>query len=899
MTMLFDFNDPKNLDKGLVGGKGIHLSRLAQAGFPVPPGFIITTSAYENFLEDNELHDRITDKLNSIDYADADQLESISSDIRELITNGMIGAALKEEIAKAYGTLGEGRFVAVRSSGTAEDLSDASFAGQHDTYLDIRGTDAVLDAVKRCWASLWTGRAVAYRHKSGYDRGTIGIAVVVQAMVSSEVSGVMFTANPMSGAVDEFVVNASWGLGEAIVSGIVTPDLFVINRDNLNVRRRTLGSKEIKIVRDPDSAYGTVELEVSQDDSKRLCLDDAQLSKLGSLGARVMEYYEGFPQDIEWALSEGEFYLLQSRDITGIEFCWDEDLDNWQQIEKDDETIWTRAWADAVWTGAITPLFYSYRAESAQMFRAEVEKVWGLEGYGSTRVFKYHKAHAYYNSKVEYISHANILHPRWRRGELLDFMPNKWKKDIQNEPFSWLNILKILARIGLYKKSDLPWNHFDAFYKRFYGEAEKANGLTKEEIMRLTDNALKKYAISRVRGETWWVHAQWNPIFFYAPIAVGIFRIMLEDWADVDDPSIFADLMTGLPEHSSAIKESMTLSAFAQEIKSSPFLLDLFEKHPGSAFFEEIKKHDTAKEFSKKYTAFIKEYGHRGQADRDIYFDRRADNPGLDYTSIKSMIDSDPQAAEQKAQAVIDRRISLAEQMVEKMRKKPFGDLRAQAFTVLHEWLLKFWVYRDDQRAFNDRFNYGQKLSFTEIGRRLVERGVFSRPDDFYFFSMDELFHIFDTSKLTRLDAAKLAARRRNHERFHSEYDPPKYMVGDTFADLDAENDQSDNPNLLRGMATSRGKITGVARVIASQKDIGKVKEGEILVTAATDPGWTPVFMVISGLVLETGGMLAHGSLLSREYGIPAVQVSKAMKRIPDGARITVDGDTGVVHLEE
>jgi len=233
------------------------------------------------------------------------------------------------------------------------------------------------------------------------------------------------------------------------------------------------------------------------------------------------------------------------------------------------------------------------------------------------------------------------------------------------------------------------------------------------------------------------------------------------------------------------------------------------------------------------------------------------------------------------------------------MRKKPFGDLRAQAFTMLHEWLLKFWVYRDDQRAFNDRFNYAQKLAFTEIGRRLMERGVFSRPDDFYFFSMDELFHIFDTSRLTRLDAAKLAARRRNHERFHEEYDPPKYMVGDTFVDLDTDNTESDNPNILHGMATSRGKITGIARVIASQKDIGKVKEGEILITAATDPGWTPVFMVISGLVLETGGMLAHGSLLSREYGIPAVQIPKAMKRIPDGARITVDGDTGVVHIEE
>jgi pyruvate,water dikinase len=222
--------------------------------------------------------------------------------------------------------------------------------------------------------------------------------------------------------------------------------------------------------------------------------------------------------------------------------------------------------------------------------------------------------------------------------------------------------------------------------------------------------------------------------------------------------------------------------------------------------------------------------------------------------------------------------------------------LRAQAFVTLQNWLLKFWQFRDDQRAHVDRATFSMKRAFVELGRRLCERGILEGSEDFYMFSKNELFRLLDRGELNRVSKSKLAARRRNYNRFRVEFNPPKYMIGDQYADLESPQSGSD-PSVMLGVGMSRGKTTGIARVIASQTEIGKVRKGEILVTVATDPGWTPVFVAISGLVLETGGMLAHGACISREYGIPAVQVGGAMKRIPDGALITVDGDSGQVRI--
>jgi hypothetical protein len=328
-------------DHGLVGGKAASLGRLARAEFPVPPGFTVSTRAHESFLQAGRLNEQIAEILGSIDFGDATAIDTQTARIRALITDSPMPDEVVAAIAADYRALGDDPYVAVRSSGTAEDLADASFAGMHDTYLDVRGEQDVLDAVRRCWASMWTARATAYRHNGKHDQEAARLAVVVQTMVESDVSGVMFTANPMTARTDEIVVNASWGLGEGIVSGVLTPDEYLLAKGNLKIKARTVGAKEKQVRRNPETSRGTVLVDTPQQDRDRSSLSDEHLVELADLGRRVMDFYGGLPQDIEWALVGEQLHLLQSRPVTGAEFTWDEEVDGWYDVPEDEDTIWT------------------------------------------------------------------------------------------------------------------------------------------------------------------------------------------------------------------------------------------------------------------------------------------------------------------------------------------------------------------------------------------------------------------------------------------------------------------------------------------------------------------------------------------------------------------------------
>jgi len=311
----------------LTGGKGASLARLVQAGFSVPEGAVVTTAAYAGFVA--ELEAEIAAALAGVAPGDRAGLEAAAVAIRARIEARPLPSETASAIAAAYASLtgtGPGApppFVAVRSSGTAEDLAGASFAGMHDTFLDVRGAEAVVDTVRRCWASLWTARAIAYRQArpaagTEVDRNPL-LAVVLQRMVDAEVAGVLFTANPLTGSRAEFVINAAWGLGEGVVSGSVTPDEFVVDRATLACTRRTLGAKELTVVRSPEGA-GTVELETPAERAAAFSLDGAQIARLGALGRELEAHAGGVPQDIEWAIEHGRVHLLQSRPITGPGF---------------------------------------------------------------------------------------------------------------------------------------------------------------------------------------------------------------------------------------------------------------------------------------------------------------------------------------------------------------------------------------------------------------------------------------------------------------------------------------------------------------------------------------------------------------------------------------------------
>ena len=318
--MILNLGTAESMNPALAGGKGASLGSLIGAGFPVPGGFVVSTDAYAAFLAANDLQPLIDGILEGLDFGNPEQVERESTRIRDRIVASELHEPLANAMRDAYRALGHDPFVAVRSSGTAEDLAGASFAGQHDTWLDIRGGRALLDAVRRCWASMWTGRALAYRHGRGFDEEELSIAVVVQIMVDADVSGVMFVGNPMTARADEIVVNASWGLGEAVVSGLVNPDDYILDAKTGSPKTRRLGDKALTIRRSDAPEGGTVQEPTDLALRQRPTLTDRQLKELAALGVSVTNYYDGVPQDVEWALSGGRFHLLQSRPVTGVDF---------------------------------------------------------------------------------------------------------------------------------------------------------------------------------------------------------------------------------------------------------------------------------------------------------------------------------------------------------------------------------------------------------------------------------------------------------------------------------------------------------------------------------------------------------------------------------------------------
>jgi len=306
-------------DVGLVGGKGANLGEMLQANIPVPPGFIVTAKAYFSFLKKAGIADKVISLLEGLDVNDSSTLQAVSAQIRELISNSPMPRSTAQQILGAYKEMGGG-LVAVRSSATAEDLPEASFAGQQRTFLNIQGPEALLKAVQGCWASLFEFRAIFYREQQGFEHMKVGLAVPVQRMVQSEAAGVLFTLDPVTNEQDKIVIEGAYGLGETVVSGQVTPDLYVIDKKTLKILEKNVGRQEWKLIRNtgPDAQdEPNLRVDIPEKEREQQKLPDALIVELARIGRRIEEHYQ-FPQDIEWAIEDSTPYIVQSRPVTTI-----------------------------------------------------------------------------------------------------------------------------------------------------------------------------------------------------------------------------------------------------------------------------------------------------------------------------------------------------------------------------------------------------------------------------------------------------------------------------------------------------------------------------------------------------------------------------------------------------
>jgi pyruvate,water dikinase len=882
-------------DRSLVGGKAVGLGKMTTAGVPVPPGFTVTTKAYLEFIAANQLDPTIDELLLGLDYSLPDSVENVSSKIHQKIIDSAMPDSVRIEIEKAYQEIGTGVHVAVRSSGIAEDMGDASFAGLYDSFLDIRGTEDVILAIQKCWASLWTARCLSYRNRLSIEHRQSLVAVVVQEMVAAEVAGVLFTANPLNERSDEVVINATWGLGESIASGIVTPDELILDHRTFKVKRTVIGSKELKIYRNPDGP-GTRKSETSQSERSARSLTDGQAARLAAYGQRALEIAGGIPQDIEWAFRDDKFFILQSRDVTGAEFQWSEDLEVGNVGAMSDETTWSNIWAQEYWTGAVTPLFYSIRGEELSWSDFRLFKLWGFKNLVSERRFKFHRSTVYFNSDADRIYYRNVL-PKGLRSQRLNNLPPEWRDEAGDASWNLLAAIKMHLRIRLLTKDCGPFRQTSAVYKfiddkraqNIWPSPKDLENFSDEEVIAELDHKMQMFEdyLTVLR-----------PAFHvYSPYAFAMLKYILEKWYRGENEYAFADLVTGLPRRTEMLIEQVDLWEVGEMIRKSSFLTGLLHKHEGAAFFSACKDSEEGRQFLGIYEVFLEKHGHRGHQDRDLWNPRRSEDPMLDYRSFVTLVKASGTSPVDMEEELIHKRLAATEEVFSVLKNRSFGSLKIKFTQAVLNYIYTFLLLRDDERPFADQVTMAKKRATTELGRRLFHQNLIDHKDDFYFLGFTEINEVLrgkDQKPLTRL---KIRNRRKMFDRFVAREEvPADYLRAGLPVQIE-DLTATDMDGVFQGTGTSRGLVTATARVVPDLQQIGRLQKGEILICNSTDPGWASAFGLISGLVIEAGGMLSHGACLSREYGLPAVTLSGAMRKIPDGSQVTVNGETGRVTI--
>ena len=518
-----------NISRDLLGGKGESLCRLRAAGVPVPAGFVVTTVAYAAFARTRGLNDIVAASLAGCDYRDIADLDDRCARIRDFITDP--GSPMSPDIRAAIATAHEDdinadSYVAVRSSGVAEDMPGSSFAGLYDTFLNVVGIAEVVEAVRRCWASLWTTRCVSYRNERDISSEDSLIAVVVQTMVEADVAGVLFTANPLNGDTHEMVVNAAWGLGEGVASGITTPDEFVLDRRTHRTKRRTVGGKELRVVRAPGGASGTIVEPVPREEQSVYCLSEKQLRLLGDSAERIVALASDVPQDVEWAMVADELFILQSRDITGVTLAQEDNLESWRHSPEPDRSTWTHLWTRQFWSGGVTPLFYTLRARELAASDERLFSVMGIAELARIPRFKYSQATVLYNCEVERGFYEYVLPSRLRRHRL-ENLPPSWHAEVIAAPFSMRRAALMHARIRFLTKDQGPFRSIAACYDFMRTNEVKAAGVGKDALETMPDADLQKEVVGQSKMFEDWFTICRPPFHIYGAFAFSALTELL------------------------------------------------------------------------------------------------------------------------------------------------------------------------------------------------------------------------------------------------------------------------------------------------------------------------------------------------------------------------------------
>jgi rifampicin phosphotransferase len=846
---ILSFGDVTKQHINLVGGKGANLGEMTRSGLPVPKGFCIHVEAYKDFLKETEVQSTIKEILDKIEWENRDDVQQKSRRIQELFVNQNIPTALEQEILEAYHNLSDNHVeecqVAVRSSATAEDLPEASFAGQQETFLNTLGDRAVIENVKKCWASLWSARAMVYRQNNHFDHSSVYLAVVVQKMVESELSGVAFTVNPLTENKNEFMINAAYGLGELIVSGTVTPDSFILNKKNGAVIHKQLGTKDKQLT--SDSQGNTVVLEVPKNKQNDYSLTAPHLLQLHALATRVEAHYQ-IPQDIEWSFAQGKLYLLQTRPITtigkssrGMDIL-DIDFKKLSKFQK-----WMLDDLIEHYPQAPLPLDYAVVCMSYQSILDCAENL-GIKSSRADEIMKFEQ-----NGKIR------LQAPKVK----LSFR-------IMRMPFTLFKAAKVSIEDWAQLKKKV-----EAIVRKI--ESVNVNKLSNKQLLQ---EWAEVFRLAKVVTDL---------RFFYIVVATMIpFSVLsfLTKKRNSCSPMItpIELITTGLDYQTVKIdRELHRLALFASQHNELTEMILHSKGENLTRFQENLLQLPIGKEFSYKLQSFLDKYGYRTEKMYQPFTSKAWFENSHEFLDILKAVIQDPHLSE-RAATEIQGKNELAIQVAE-FEKKFKGPIRK-----LFRWSLKrlreFHILREETVFYLEMlFTVGRKLA-SEFGNRFVQAGSLNSADQIVYLQKNEIEELL-TSK-TSVNIHQLVNERMKNTSTNQQ------LWKQCLLKL---SEQNCNGESIDGIIGSPGIVEGPVRIVLSVHDFHKLEKGDILVCPYTDPTWTPLFGVAAAVVADTGGQLSHAAIVAREYGIPAILGTKIATTIfHDNDQIVVDGTSGKVY---
>ena len=859
---VLDLHEVDETQLALVGGKGAHMGALSRIeGIRVPDGFCVTTHAFRQIMAQAAPSvEHLLDQLASLNPDDREAIRTLSARIRRTIEDIAIPGDLAAAITRALSRLGEQTPCAVRSSATAEDLPTASFAGQQDTYLNVVGPTEILRHVSRCWASQFTERAVTYRQRNGIDHRTVAMAVVVQRMVFPRASGILFTADPVTGNRRVATVDAGFGLGEALVSGLVNPDVFKV-RDG-DVVARTIAAKQRAVNALPTG--GTQAVEIDPQRQEEPALTDAQAVRLVHLGRRIEEYF-GCPQDIEWCLADDDFQIVQSRPITTL-FPLPETADQGNRI-------YVSVGHQQMMTDPMKPLGLSMWKLTAM---APMTEAGGRLFVDATRALS---TPAGRTGLLDLVGRGDpltrdALETVLDRDDFLPLLPDPAPgtspaggapAPIATDPAVVDGLIeRSRASIDALRR-DIATKAGPALFD-FLPEAF-------EEHKRVLTDPLNHQAIMAGMEATWWLNDK------------------LHEWLGEKNA---ADTLTLSAPDNITSEMGLALLDVADVIRPHPEVVAFLQNVEDDSFLDELPKHAGGTRARDAIEGYLDRYGMRCAGEIDITRPRWRESPS---TLVPAILDNvrnfEPGAAQRRFEQGRQEAWKKEQDVLNRLRALPDGESKADETQRMIKRVRTFIGYREYPKYDIVTRYFLYKQALMKEAERLVQAKVLPEKEDVFYLTFQELH---DAVRSNRVDDRLVRQRKEAFQTYHA-LTPSRVLTseGETINGAHRRDDVPDGA--LAGLPVSGGTVEGRARVIL---DMGQadLEPGDILVTAFTDPSWSPLFVGIAGLVTEVGGLMTHGAVIAREYGLPAVVgVDRATRLIRDGQRIRVHGSDGYVEI--